>query len=272
MPGAFEGVDALDDRAGVGEIARREERQHRRELLARKRMIVADAVLLDHQDARLPGRDGAPGGAIGTGRLGGALARSRVADWPITAGDSLPSGHIKAASVAFCDASTQNGAPRRERREQPRTYRIDDDKAVLRRAAGGVVEGLGAQDAFGGGLDVGGLVDDAGDVAGADAEGRRAAGVGGAHVGLRAGGDDEVGEAHEVGRRALGHRRGQHLHQVARQLRRHAGALELGMDVADQSLAGAPAFRRRRDDDGVAAFQRIDDLVRRRRPRDWSTA
>ena len=49
--------------------------------------------------------------------------------------------------------------------------------------------------------DVGGLVDDRGDVAGADADRRRAARIRRAHVGLRARRDDEIGRAHEGERR-----------------------------------------------------------------------
>ena len=62
---------------------------------------------------------------------------------------------------------------------------------------------------------------------------------------------------------SLGHRRGQHLHQVARR----ADRVELRVHVLEQQRAGAPALGRRRDDHRVAALERVDDLVGRRRRR-----
>ena len=68
----------------------------------------------------------------------------------------------------------------------------------------------------GGVVAVGGLVDDHRDVARAHAERRRAARIARPHVALRARDDDEVGLLHELARQLLGHRRGQHLHEIAR--------------------------------------------------------
>ena len=112
---------------------------------------------------------------------------------------------------------------------------------------------------------IGAVVDDHRDVAGAHAERRRAAGITRAHVGLRAGDDDEVALLHELAGAFLGHRRGQHLHEVGRR----ADALELRMHVFEQLRAGGVAFGRRRQDDRVAALQRVDDVVGGRRARDW---
>ena len=105
-------------RARVGEIARAIERRAPGDSFSpEKGWSCADAVFVDQQDARLARGDGAPAGAIGAGQL---AARSAIAaaDWPITAGESLPSGHISAASVAFCARVEQDGAARGQRGQQ----------------------------------------------------------------------------------------------------------------------------------------------------------
>ena len=192
-------------------------------------MLGAGAVLLDHQDARACALPASRCAAAERARA----RRSPRADCAVTAGESLPSGHIVCCSVAF---SPRRAAPRRARSSAASMRvvdRVDDDDAVLRRAAGRVVERLRAHDQFGRARDVGALVDDHRDVAGADAERRRAARVGGAHVGLRAGRDDEVALPHQLVRRLLAHRRRQQLHQVARR----ADAVELRVDELDQLRA-----------------------------------
>ena len=132
-----------------------------------------------------------------------------------------------------------------------------DDHAVLGRAARCVVENLRRHDFFRGVLDVRAVIHDHRDVAGADAERGLAARITGAHVGAGAGHDDEIRLVHELGRRLFGHRRGQHLHEIARR----ADAREFRMYVADQRGAGRVAFRRRRQNHRIAALQRIDDVV-----------
>ena len=91
----------------------------------------------------------------------------------------------------------------------------------------------------------------------------RAAFVRGAHVGLRPGGNDEIGLAHQREGLLARHRRRQHLHEVARR----ADAVELGVHVLEQQRERRGALRRRRDDDRIAALQCVDDVVRGRRRR-----
>ena len=185
------GVDARDD-------ARRRRRNR-----ARGRPRAPAPAFRPRTDARRRRRLPRPSGSRPPAAMpasGGVAAaagqrarRSPSPTWPVQPAESLPSCHISALQAT--PSARRRAAPRRAPRA-PRavasSHRGDDDDAVLRRAAGRVVEGLGAHDAVGGGVDVGRLVDDAGDVAGADAERRRAARVGRAHVGLRAGRDDEV--------------------------------------------------------------------------------
>ena len=61
---------------------------------------------------------------------------------------------------------------------------LNQHQAVFRRAAGGVVEGLGSHDAIGRLGQVGGFVHDTRHVASAHAKGGCARGVSGVHVGL----------------------------------------------------------------------------------------
>jgi hypothetical protein len=215
-----------------------------------KRKVRPGAGFLDHQEAR-----SAQGLAFQPGDLRDAR---RVLRRHLAA--SLPSGHIAACSLAFSSAVEQHAAGGRQGEHGARIHGIEDHHAVLRGATGGIVEGLGAGDRrrrFG---EIGRGVDDAGDIAGADAEGRRAAGIGRAHVGLRTGGHHQVGLPHQRMRRVLGDRRGQHLHQVFRR----ADFGQFGIDVADQRGAGRGALGRGRDDHRIAALERVDDLVGRR--------
>ena len=94
------------DAAAAVEVARAVERQHRAQLLARERMLGADAVFLDHQDARRA-RDAA------SARVGGERRRARRSSRPTgrsTAGDSLPSGHISALQRRLLRGVEQHGA------------------------------------------------------------------------------------------------------------------------------------------------------------------
>ncbi len=181
----------------------------------------------------------------------------------MTRGASLPFGNI--AFFRRCVSSPSSSTPpsranasRSASATAPTTITLFSDEQRRR-----VVEGLRARDLrrrFG---DVGGLVDDHRNVAGAHAERRRAAFVRGAHVRLRSGGHDEVGLPHQRECLLARHRRRQHLHEIARR----ADAVELGMHVLEQQRERGGAFRRRRHDDRVAAFERVDDVVRGRRSR-----
>ena len=69
---------------------------------------------------------------------------------------------------------------------------VVEDGGLFGGANHAVVEGFGDDDVVDGAGDVGGFVDVGGDVAGSDSEGGFAAGVGGAHHGVSAGGEDAV--------------------------------------------------------------------------------
>ena len=138
--------------------------------------------------------------------------------------------------------------------------RVDQQHGIVRRAGCGLVERLRDADLLGGVVEVGGLVDGDHRIAGADAERRRAARISGLHHRRAAGGEDAVALPHqlfglverrrldrddEVGRRA-------HLDQRLAHL-------------VDDQLVGQLGARVRRDDDGVAALDRVDRLDHRRR-------
>ena len=231
----------------------RVQRQHRAELLAGERMRRADAVFFDQQHASA---------ALRRWRRSRRSARDRCAP----TGRSPPATACRRATsalaaCAFCAASSSTAPRARSAASIGVAHRVDEHQRCsptsswsrCRRSSTRTMRSAAR-------AHVGRLVDDDGDVAGADAEGRRAAGIGRAHVGLRAGGHHQVALAHQLGGACLVDRRRQQLHQVARR----ADAVELRMDEFDQPRAGAPALGRRRDDDRVAALQRVDDLVGRR--------
>ena len=124
-----------------------------------------------------------------------------------------------------------------------------------------MIEGLRAGDLRGRRGHVGRLVDDHRHVAGTDAERRRAAFVRRAHVGLRAGRDDEIRLAHQRIGQLAGDGRRQLQHEIARR----PDPVELGVHEFQQQRQCRLSFRRRREDDRVAPLERIDDVVRRRR-------
>ena len=150
-----------------------------------------------------------------------------------------------------------------QRREHCVINRVDDHHAILRRAARCIVERLRLRDQLRRAIRIGIGIDDARDVARADTERRRPALVGGADVGLRPGRDDEVHGLHQRMRGFAHHRRRQDLDQVGRR----TDLAQLFVNVVDQHRAGRLSLRRWRDDDRIAALERIDDLVGRRRAR-----
>ena len=151
----------------------------------------------------------------------------------------------------------QRTALTRQCRDEGVIDRIDHHEGVLGGTGCGIVEGLGGGDLFGGGVEIGGLVDDHGDIARADPDGGRAAGIGAAHVVLAAGHDHEVGGFEHPLRLGLGAGGGNHLNEVMIE----ADLVEFGVDVAQQHVAGRDALGRGREHDGIAAFQRVDDIV-----------
>ena len=189
--------------------------------------------------------------------------RSSRADCAMTAGASLPSGNIAACELPRLLGVEQHAAFARERRDAARrrpastaiTLFSDEqlvalsnvfERAILRRGVG----------------DVGGLVDDHRDVAGADADRRRAALVRGAHVGLRAGRDDEIGLPHQL-ERVLARRPAPAAAARDRAARRR-GRAPRARTASSSASVDAP-FGDGASDDRVAALQRVDDVVRRRR-------
>ena len=225
------------------------ERQHGRELLAGKRMRRADARLGDDQEARIQQRRARKPGAQGDrGRVLGDKGRS-----------GSPGGEHRALELARFAFVEQNAAGRRERGEQGLRDRRHRDHTVLRRAAGRVIEGLGARDLVGGIREIGRLVDDHRDVAGPHTDRGRAARVGCANIGLRARGDDQVDLAHQLRGDFARHRRRHLLHEIERR----TDTVQLGVDVAKQQRQRRCPLGRRRDDDGISSLERIDDVIGR---------
>ena len=188
VPGALVAQQPLGERRGGGEVVGAIERQHRRQLLAGERMLGTDAVL-----ARRSGTSprAAPGGRAPRAR------RSSPAACAMNAGASLPPANIAASSCRASAASSSTPPSRANAATQRVVHGRDGDHAVLRRARRRVIERLRPRDLRGGGGNVGRLVDDHRHVAGADADRRRAAFVGGAHVVLRPGRDDEIRLPHQ---------------------------------------------------------------------------
>ena len=206
------------------EVARAVQRQHRAQLLAGERVR--------RRRRRLPRPSGMRGlqrRDVGAGRRAAAIAR---ADWPVTAADSLPSGHISCCSAAFCAASSSTRAARAQRgehrRRAPRRRRPGCSPTSswwrCRRSWSAAMRSAAASTSAR-------LVDDAGHVAGADAEGRRAAGVA-RRARWPASRWPPPGRTGASARpcEALLDRRRQHLHQVARR----ADAVELRVDELEQ--------------------------------------
>ena len=219
---------------------------------------MADSAFFDHQHARRLLRDRRPTlrrTRIQRRRAGGDH-RSRLAD---DGARELAPGPHQRTQGGFLSGVEQHHAARLQLGQQLHANAVDDNQAVFRRATGSVVKGLRTDNAVGGERQISALVDDSCHVAGADAKGRRSTGVCSAHIGLRTGRYHQVALAHQFQRRRLAHRRRQQLHQIVGR----ADAVKLRVDECDQTRAGAPSLGRRSDDDGVAAFERIDDLVGR---------
>ena len=123
-----------------------------------------------------------------------------------------------------------------------------------------MVERLGEADLLGGVVEIGGLVDGDDRIADADAERRRAARISGLDHRAAAGGEDAVALPHQlVG--LLERRRVDRDDEIGR--RAHLDQ-RLAHLVADE-LVGELGARVRRDDDRVAALDRVDRLDDRRR-------
>ena len=131
---------------------------------------------------------------------------------------------------------------------------------IFRRAGGRIVEDLRGADFARRVVEVGGLVDDHRHVAGADADRRRAAGIGAAHIVLRAGGDHQIGRLHQRLGHVLGGRRRKDLNEVLRQ----ADLLQFRAHVIDRAHGRLQAGGRGGDDDRVTPLDRHHRLVDRR--------
>ena len=107
---------------------------------------------------------------------------------------------------------------------------------------------------------VSGFVDDYGHVAGANTDRRSSARIGGLDIGLRAGGDDEIGLAHQLEGLVTTDRCGQLQHEIAW----CADAIKFGMRILQEQRQRRLTLWRWRQDNRVAAFQRIEDVIGRR--------
>ena len=237
-------------RGGGVEVRRAVEREHRRELLARKRRFRSHGVDVDDEEPRRPARVAPePGQRCDRRRR---LRDERRRELAVREHRPLEPRRLVPRE--------RHPAVLRKLGAERLRHRLERDHAVLRRAGGRVVERLRPRDLGGCVCNVRRLVDDDRHVAGAHAERGRAARVGGAHVVLRSGGHDEIGLAHQLPRVLARHRHRQHLHEVARR----ADAVELGVHVVDQPRERRRALRRRGEHDRVARLQCVDDVVRRR--------
>ena len=174
------------ERDGAVEVARAVDGQHEGELLAGERVARPTPVSSTMKNARAaPPRRQAGLGREHRGVLGDQLA----VELAVLEQRLLQPRRARPASEM---AALAPPAPRSRGVD-----RVDDHHRVLRRARGRVVEGFGARDLVRGIRQVGALVDDHRHVAGADADRRRAAAIGRAHVVLRAGADDQVDRLHQ---------------------------------------------------------------------------
>ena len=161
-----------------------------------------------------------------------AAGDRRCADWPIACGRQLAVGpHQPAAGAAFCAASSSTAPSRLQRREHRSRTALDDAPGCSprsswwrcrRSSSAAIFRAASARSAVSSTMPA--TLPAPTPNAGVPLR------VGGAHVGLRAGGDDQVALAHQLGGRLLGDRRRQHLHQVARR----ADPVELRVDVLEQ--------------------------------------
>ena len=119
-------------------------------------------------------------------------------------------------------------------------------------------------------VEIGGLLDDDGDVAGADADRRRAARIGTADVVLRARDHDQIDRFHHAPASIS------FVTGSGRICTRSAGAADpvqlRAHDIRPTASVVLVAQRRGRNDHGVAALDRHHRLVDRRGARDWSRA
>ena len=130
-----------------------------------------------------------------------------------------------------------------------------DGHGLLGGADHTVIEGLRVDDRVDGELDVGGRVDDDRGVAGADAQGRGAGGIGGVDHARATGGEDDVGVAHEL----VGELEGRDGDPVDDALGGSGGLSSLAHDAGGLGGAGLGAGVRR-DQDGVARLERDQAL------------
>ncbi len=210
-------------------------------------MLLADAVEFDDEDGGV-GRDREAGHGSD---FGGRLADAGGIDGPVGGDQEFAEGLLLfgVAEVGF--ACLEGG-------EDAIFQGLLGDDGLLAGADGAVVEGL-AFDDFGDGVgDVGRAFEQDGNVAGPDAEGRFAAGVGGVHDAVSAGGEDDAGAlvAHQgVGAVEAG---------VAEALDDVFGGAGFESGAIEEAGGGAGAAdgaRVRAEDDGVAGFEGDQDFV-----------
>ena len=247
MARALECVNALHRGHRRFKICYAVDGQHRAEFFSRKRIVLAGSRLFHQQHARLQSGHFQQARALRHHRR--ALADHRARELAIR-----PHQRLQARFLRSIEQHRTTGL---QGLQQCGHCSVQHHQAVFRRATGGVVKRLRAQDALGGQGHVGAFIDDARHIARTHTKSRCAAGIGGAHIGLRASGHYQIASRHQrIGGR-FANRRGQHLHQIARR----ADAIQRRVDVFQQACARGPAFGRGRDDDRIAAFKRVDDFV-----------
>ena len=171
------------------------ERKHKRKLFAREREFPADALLLDHEELRI-----AQFGARKACHLEDVGHRTRH-DRRV----ELSTGPHSRLQLRLFLRAQKDAAGRAQLGDHRVVDRVDDDHRIFRRAARCIVEAFGVADLHRGVGKARRRIDDHRNVSKPHADRRRAGSVGRAHIGLRAGSHDQVGLAHELVGRILGH-------------------------------------------------------------------
>ena len=136
---------------------------------------------------------------------------------------------------------------------------IHNNRRILGRARRCIVKGFGGSDFFGSFGEIGGLIHDDSNISGANRHGRSAGGLRAVDVILAPCANNFIAAFHQTLSFFFGSGCGDHLDEV----RVFADFLKLGMNEGNQPRAGLHALGRGGDNDGIAAFERVDDIVRR---------
>ena len=209
-------------------------------------LLVAELFLLRIGGGDLGDQDLGLGGNLDTGELGD-LGGSH-------AGDAVIEGavleHGLAQGLELLALLDEVAAAASELLLDLLVDGVDDGHGLLGSADHAVIEGLGVNDGVDGQLDVGGVVDDDGGVACADAQGGLAGAVGGLDHARATGGQDDVNVGHDLAGQVDGGNV-----DPADDLLRGAcldGSLEHELGRGDGALGSSGV---RGDDDGVAGLQ-----------------